>query len=416
MPGPTRDEAAALDADDPLASFRSRFVIDEDGPVYVDGNSLGRLPRATVDRLAHVVTEEWGHALIGSWARWVDLAGQVGDRIARAVVGARPGEVLGGDWTTVNLYKLAVAALDAQPERRVVVTDAGNFPTDRFVLQGLAEARGLEVRLVPEDPTPDDVERAVAGDDVALVLLSLVSYRSGAWLDLTGITERAHRHGALVLWDLSHAAGAVPIDLEGAGVDLAVGCTYKYLNGGPGAPAFLYVRTSLQERLRQPIWGWFGAADQFAMGPTYAPAPGIDRFQVGTPPILGLAAVDEGVAVTEAAGMAALDAKRRRLTAFLLAVHDDALAPLGVELATPRDPDRHGSHLSFRHPEAWRLCRALIEELGVVPDFREPDLVRFGLTPLTTTFVDVWEAADALRRALVERRYARFPLERTRVT
>jgi kynureninase len=418
MAAPTRDEAVALDRDDPLAAFRSWFVIDDDGPIYVDGNSLGRLPATTPARLERVVREEWGRGLIGSWSSWIDLAGAVGDRIASAVVGARPGEVLGGDSTTVNLYKLAAAALDVRPDRRrrVLVTDAGNFPSDRFVLQGLAAARDLEVRLLPEDPTPADVDAALAPGDVALVSLSLVAYRSGAWLDLAGITDVAHRHGALVLWDLSHAAGAVPIDLEGAGVDLAVGCTYKYLNGGPGAPAFLYVRASLHDELRQPIWGWFGAADQFAMGPTYEPAPGIDRFQVGTPPILGLAAVDEGVAVTEAAGMDAIDAKRRALTAFLLRLHDDRLAPAGIGLATPRSPDAHGSHLAFRHPEAWRLCRALIAELGVVPDFREPDLVRFGLTPLSTTFTEVWDAAEALRTAVVERRYEHHPVERTRVT
>ena len=417
MTGPTRADAEALDRADPLASFRDRFVVDEErGPVYVDGNSLGRLPRATRERLRQVVDDEWGRDLIGSWATWIDLARSVGDRIGEHVVGARPGEVVVGDSTTVDLYKLVVAALDARPDRRVVVTDAGNFPTDRFVLQGVAAARDLDVRLIAEDPSPADVEAAVRDGDVALVTLSLVAYRSGAWLDLAGITEAAHCHGALVLWDLSHAAGAVPIDLEASGADLAVGCTYKYLNGGPGAPAFLYVRRDHQEALRQPIWGWFGAADQFAMGPEYRPAPGIDRFQVGTPPVLGLAAVDEGVRVTAEAGMAALDAKRRQLTGFLLQLFDAELAPLGVELATPRSPDRHGSHVSFRHPEAWRLCRALIEELGVVPDFREPDLVRIGLTPLSTTFADVWDAADALRRAVAERRYERFPVERSRVT
>lgn len=416
MTGPTREEAAALDRSDPLAAFRDRFVIDDDGPVYVDGNSLGRLPKSTVDRLHHVVVEEWGRGLVGSWATWIERATAVGDRLAAAVLGARPGEVVVGDSTTVQLYKGAVAALDARPGRRVVVTDAGNFPTDRFVLQGLAATGRIDVRPVAEDPTPADVEAAVAVGDVALVTLSAVAYRSGAWLDVAGITEVAHRYGALVLWDLSHAAGAVPLDLEAAGVDLAVGCTYKYLDGGPGAPAFLYVRSSLQDELRQPIWGWFGSAHQFAMAPEYAPADGIDRFQVGTPPILGLAAVDEGVAVTEAAGMHAIDAKRRALLRLLWARFDADLAPIGIEVATPRDPDRAGSHVSFRHPEAWRLSRALVEELGVVPDFREPDLVRFGLTPLSTRFVDVWDAAEALRVAVTERRYERYATERHRVT
>ncbi|HVF31970.1 MAG TPA: aminotransferase class V-fold PLP-dependent enzyme [Acidimicrobiales bacterium] len=409
---PTRAEAEALDGADPLAGFRSRFFVDAAGPVYVDGNSLGRLPKTTVERLHHVVTEEWGRGLVRSWSRWIDLAREVGDRIAADVVGARAGEVVVGDSTTIDLHKLAAAALaDAGPARPMVVTDRGNFPTDRYVLEGLAPVRWLD-----EDPTVDDVDAACAVGDVALVSLSLVSYRSGAWLDLEGITAAAHRHGALVLWDLSHAAGAVPVDLDGSGADLAVGCTYKYLNGGPGAPAFLYVRTELQARLRQPIPGWFGAADQFAMGAGYVPAPGIDRFQVGTPAILGLASVDEGVRLTAEAGMTAIDAKRRALTTFLLRCFDHHLAPLGIELATPRRPERHGSHLSFRHPEAWRSCRALIEDLGVLPDFREPDLVRFGLTPLSTRFTDVWDAADALRRAVAERRYESFPPERSRVT
>ena len=417
MTGPSRDEAEALDRADPLAAFRHRFVgVDEPGPIYVDGNSLGRLPRATVDRLRTVVEEEWGRGLIASWSAWIDRARQVGDAIAAGVVGARPGEVLVADSTTVDLYKLAAAALDAQPARRVIVTDTGNFPTDRFVLQGLAEARRLEVRLIDEDPTPADVAAAVAPGDVALVSLSLVAYRSGAWLDLDGITEVAHAHGALVLWDLSHAAGAVPIDLEASGADLAVGCTYKYLNAGPGAPAFLYVRTALQDRLQSPLPGWFGAADQFAMGPSYLPAAGIDRFQAGTPPILGLATVEEGVRVTAEAGMVALDAKRRALTTFLLACFDERLQPVGIDLATPREADRHGSHLSFRHPEAWRICRALVEELDVVPDFREPDLVRFGLTPLSTTFAEVWEAAEALRTVVEEARFERFGVERHRIT
>jgi kynureninase len=416
MTGPTREEAVALDRSDPLAAFRDRFVIDDSGTVYADGNSLGRLPAATVDRLHHVVTEEWGRGLVGSWSTWIERSTAVGDRLAAAVLGARPGEVVVGDSTTVQLYKAAVAALDARPDRRMVVTDAGNFPTDRFVLQGLAAAGRVEVRLVDEDPTPSDVEAAVGGGDVALVTLSAVAYRSGAWLDVAGITEAAHRHGALVLWDLSHAAGAVPLDLQADGVDLAVGCTYKYLNGGPGAPAFLYVRSSLQAQLRQPIWGWFGAADQFAMAPDYAPADGIDRFQVGTPPILGLAAVDEGAALTEAAGMAAIDGKRRALLRLLWACFDARLAPLGIGDATPRDPDRAGSHVSFRHPEGWRTCRALVVELGVGPYFREPDLVRFGLTPLHTRFVDVWDAAEALRVAVAERRYERYPSERSRIT
>ena len=408
-PAPTRADALALDAADELASFRDRFVLDEDGPLYLDGNSLGRLPRATVERLERLVRDEWGSGLIGSWAStWMDLPRTVGDRLAAGVLGANPGEVLVGDSTSVNLYKLARAALDAAPlGRRVIVTDHANFPTDRYILEGLGE-----VRYAADDPTASDIEEATMPGDVAVVSLSLVSYRSGALLDLAGVTAAAHAGGAVVLWDLSHAAGAVPIDLQRAGVDLAVGCTYKYLNGGPGAPAFLYVREDLQATLTQPIHGWFGAADQFVMGPSYEPALGIDRFAVGTPPVLGLAAVDEGVALLVEAGVDRLRRKSLAQTDLLIALADAA----GFEVATPREQDRRGSHVALRHPEAWRLCRALIEELGVVPDFREPDLIRFGVTPINTRFVDVWDAVDRLRLAMTERRFERFPIERTRVT
>lgn len=409
-PAPSRADALALDAADELAPFRDRFVIDEDGPIYLDGNSLGRLPLATVARLERVVREEWGQGLIGSWSAssWIDLPRTVGDRLAADVLGARPGEVLVADSTSVNLYKLARAALDAAPPgRTIVVTDRGNFPTDRYILDGVAE-----VRYVRDDPDPADIAEATAPGDVAVVSLSLVGYRTGALLDLAGTTAAAHAGGAVVLWDLSHAAGAVPIDLQRAGVDLAVGCTYKYLNGGPGAPAFLYVRSDLQARLTQPIRGWFGAADQFVMGPAYTPAPGIDRFAVGTPPVLGLVAVDEGVALLAEAGIERLRRKSLAATDLLIALADDA----GLDVATPRDHARRGSHVAVRHPEAWRLCRALVEELGVVPDFREPDLIRFGVTPINTRFVDVWDAMHRLRTAVEERRFERFAVERTRVT
>ena len=407
-PAPSRADALALDVADELAQFRDRFVIDDDGPIYLDGNSLGRLPRSTEERLARVVREEWGSGLVGSWSRWIDLPRAVGDRIGVDVLGAEPGEVLVADSTSVNLYKLARAVLDASPPaRKTIVTDGANFPTDRYVLEGVGT-----VRYVDADPDADAIAGAMRPGDVALVSLSLVSYRSGALLDLAAISAAAHEGGAAVLWDLSHAAGAVAIDLQGAGVDLAVGCTYKYLNGGPGSPAFLYVRRELQDRLTQPIHGWFGAADQFVMGPTYEAAGGIDRFAVGTPPVLGLVAVDEGVALLVDAGIDRLRRKSLAVTDLLIDLADAA----GFEVATPRAHERRGSHVAIRHPEAWRLCRVLVEELGVVPDFREPDLLRFGVTPINTRFVDVWDAVHRLQLAAEERRYERFPLERTRVT
>ncbi len=293
----------------------------------------------------------------------------------------------------------------------MLVTDRGNFPTDRYVMEGLAAARGLELRLIDR---PEDLAEALR--DPALAVLSHVAYRSGELADLSGLTAVAREHGARAVWDLSHSAGAVPVELRAAGAELAVGCTYKYLNAGPGAPAFLYVAQELQARLRSPVWGWFGQADQFAMERAYDPVEGIGRFQAGTPPILALAAVEEGVRLTAKAGVAAIRAKSVAQTELIVALHDAWLAPLGFALGSPRDAARRGSHVALRHPEAWPICRALIDRARVVGDFRAPDSIRFGVAPLSTSFTDVWDAMDRLR-ALVERgehRLAEPP--RTRVT
>jgi kynureninase len=404
----TRARAEALDAADPLAAFRERFVLEAEGEdrIYLDGNSLGRLPRETATRLAALV-EEWGERLVGAWPDWIDAPVRVGDLLAERVLGARPGEVLVCDSTTVNLYKLAHAALDARPERGAIAADPDEFPTDRYVLEGIAAARGLELRWLSEP---------VLDDEVALLVLSHVSYRSGALADVAAITAAAREAGALVLWDLSHSAGAVPIELDAWEVDLAVGCTYKYLNGGPGSSAFLYVRSSLQPEVRSPIQGWFGQRDQFRMGPAYEPADGIERFHAGTPPILALAAVEAGAALVAEAGLRRLREKSGVLTELAIELHDERLAPLGFELGTPRDAERRGAHVSLRHPEAWRITRALIERAHVVPDFRGPDSVRLGLPPLYTRFVDVWDAIDRLARLVEARRYEAFPRELARVT
>ena len=407
--------AEALDRDDPLARFRDEFVFEEGGPLYVDGNSLGRLPKRTRERLALVV-DDWATALVRGWQEWIDLPAQIGDALAGSVLGARPGEVVVTDSVTVNLYKLARAALRARPGRHAVVTDAGNFPTDRYVLEGL----DCELRLVETDPVEGPsaaaVEEACARGDVALVALSHVDYRSGALADLPAVTELGHAAGALVLWDVSHSAGAVPVGLEEHGVDLAVGCTYKYLNAGPGAPAFLYVRSALQDELRTPIQGWFGQRDQFAMDRAYEPAEGVARFLAGTPSVAGLAAVRAGAELVGEAGIEGVAAKSRALTAYALELHDALLAPLGVELGTPRDPTRRGAHVALRHPEAWRICRALIEREAVVPDFRGPDTVRFAFPPLYTRFVDVREAVERLGRVIEGRAYLEVDAALTRVT
>jgi kynureninase len=373
---------------------------------------------ATRRRLRRLVESEWGIDLIRGWDRWISLATDAGDVIA-TLIDAAPGEVVVADSTSVNLYKLAAAALDARPGRRVIVTDDDNFPTDRYVLAGLADARGYSVRTVKSnmDDGVSTADVAPALDrDTALVSLSHVAYRSGAIADLPGITAAAHEAGALALWDLSHSVGSVPVPLTGAGVDLAVGCTYKHINGGPGAPAFLYVRTDLQSRLRQPIWGWFGQRDQFAMGPRYEPTSGIERFMAGTPSVLGLTAVDAGVELILEAGVERVQDKALALTELVVALHDERLAPLGLRLNTPRVPSRRGAHISLGHDEGWRLCRALIERADVIPDFRPPDTVRLGFAPLYSRFVDVWDAVDRLARLVETGEYREVEARPARVT
>jgi kynureninase len=364
------------------------------------------------------VEEEWGRGLIGSWAHWVERARAIGDVLADGVLGARPGEVMLSDSTSVDLYKLLVAGADARPGRDVLVCCADDFPTDRYIVGGVAAARGMTVREVAAhiDSGLDlDVLAGALDERVAVVVLSQVAYRSGALVDIAEVTRMARDAGALVLWDLSHGAGAVPADLTAAGADLAVGCTYKYLNGGPGAPAFLYVRRELQAQLRQPIWGWFGQRDQFAMGPAYDPAEGVDRFAVGTPPVLAMAAVDVGARLTAEAGIERLAAKGRELTGLLIALADAWPAGHGVTVASPREAARRGSHVSLAHPAAWQLTQALVDR-GVVPDFRTPDRVRFGPAPLYTRFVDVWDAMDRFGQVLAEGAHERYPTERPRVT
>jgi kynureninase len=414
----SREHALERDAADPLAPFRERFVNAEGGRdpiIYLDGNSLGRLPVATRDRLRGLV-DEWGERLVSGWPDWIDAPARAGDALAAGVLGAGPGEVTVGDSTTVNLFKLCSAVLDLGPG--AMVTDRDNFPTDRYVLEGLAAQRGRELRVFEPDPLtgpqPADLEPHLRG--ASLVLLSHVSYRAGALADMQTLTALAREHGAHVVWDLSHSAGAVPVALHHAGVELAVGCTYKYLNAGPGAPAFLYVARTLQPRLRSPIWGWFGQRDQFAMERDYDPMDGVGRFLAGTPPVLDLAAVEEGVRLTTEAGLDRLRAKSVALCEEIVALHDAWLAPLGFSLGSPRDGERRGSHVSLRHDDAWPICRALIERAGVIPDFRGPDSIRLGVAPLYTGFADVWDALDRLRRLVQAGEQRRVDATRSRVT
>ncbi len=401
-----RAYAEELDARDPLASYRERFLLADPALVYLNGNSLGPLPLATLRRVQDVLREEWGVALARSWEHWAGLPARAGDLVGE-LVGAAPGQVIVTDNTTVNLYKLASAALDARPGRHVIVTDHDNFPSDRYVLAGVAAQRGAELRMLASDidqGVRPELVRAAVDSGTALISLSHVAYRSGALADMAAITTIAREAGALMLWDLCHSVGAVPVDLDGCDVDLAVGCTYKYLNAGPGAPAFAYVSARLADVLQQPIWGWFSQRDMFAMGPRYDPAPGMARFMTGTPSIPGTAAVEEGARLLLEAGIGPMRAKSMRLTAYLIELADAWLVPLGAAIATPREPGRRGGHVTFRHPQAERIV-ARLAEAGVITDYRTPDRFRLGLSPLTTRFTDVWDAARAARDLIAAERY-----------
>ena len=410
------EEAVDLDHDDPLAGFRDRYVIDDEDLIYLDGNSLGRLPRRARALLDEVVGHEWGDRLIRSWNEgWWDLQLELGNRLA-PIVGASRGELIISDSTSVNLYKLATAATKARPDRSRIVTDDMNFPTDVYVLRGVADAMGADLVIVetggPMGPV-GSLEAAI-DDETALVSLSHTTFKSGYTYDLAAITALAHRAGALTLWDLSHSVGAVLIDLNGADVDLAVGCTYKYLNGGPGSPAFLYVRRDLQDRLVNPIPAWWGHAEPFAFDLDFRPVEGIRRFHTGTMPIISLSVVAAGIADVSNAGMARVRSKSIGLGEFLIGQADTHLAPLGFGLTSPRDPDVRGSHVSLSHPDAWPIARSSIEIGKVIPDFRAPDNLRLGLSPLYTRYIDVHTAIQRIKAIVETGRYIEF--EDTSVT
>ena len=392
--------ALELDRDDPLAGEVDRFVVTDPDLIYLDGNSLGRLPRAAAERVRQAVDQEWGDRLIRAWNEgWWDEHVRLGDLLA-PVIGAHEGEVIISESTSTNLFKLAVAAVRARPERHVIVTDDLNFPTDNHVLAGVAEVvpRTRVHTLTSPDGVHGDIDalRAALDHETALVSLSHVAYRSGWIWDIGEVTAAAHEAGALVLWDCSHSVGSVPVELHAHGVDLAVGCTYKYLNGGPGAPAFAYVRQDLQDELANPITGWWGHQAPFSFDLDFRPAGDIRRFHVGTTPVLSLVAAEAGIAHVAEVGIDAIRAKSVALTSFLVDLADEHLAPLGFRLASPRDPDRRGGHVSLAHEQGWGVARALIDEADVVPDFRAPDVVRMGLSPLTTSFRDVHDAVGRL--------------------
>ncbi len=375
----TRTDVLALDAADPLAGFRERFHIPDDSVVYLDGNSLGMPPKRTLERLTEVYRDDWATGLIRSWDHWVDMPQRVGDVLA-PLIGAGPGEVVLHDNTTLNVYQLVHAAIGMRPDRHVIAIGADDFPTDRYIVDGIADATGHEVR--------HGFDRL---DDVAVMVRSVIDYRTAELVDVASETARAHAAGALVVWDLSHAAGAVEIDLRACGVQLAVGCSYKFLNGGPGAPAWTYVARELHDTIRQPIWGWFATEDQFAMGPTFTPRADIARMLLGTPSILALVAAEVGISLSAEAGMRAIHAKGTALTGLAIELCDQ----FGLETPTPRDPARRGNHVAVAHQNA----KAVVGDLsarGIIFDFREPNIIRAGCSPLTTRFVDVFDGLTAV--------------------
>lgn len=417
--------ARDLDAQDELASFREEFVIADPSLIYLDGNSLGRLPKRTVIFMRNAIEAEWGKRLIRVWNDgWINTPTELGAKIA-GLVGAQADEILVTEATSINLFKLALAALQARPNRTRIVSDVLNFPSDLYVLQGIVNLLGKihHLTLIPcEDGitiSPEAVDAAI-DKQTALVCLTHVAFKSAFMYDMARVTEQAHAVGALTLWDLSHSVGAVPVDLNSCNVDLAVGCTYKYLNGGPGSPAFLYVRRDLQEQLSQPMWGWFAAKNPFSFELDFSPASDISRYRVGTAPMLSMKALEPSIDILLEAGMNRLREKSVRQTEYLIFLAEQWLIPPGFTLGSPRQAEIRGSHVSLRHPESYRINRALIESpppaIRVIPDFRAPDNIRLGVTPLYTTFVEIHQALDRMRSIVEQRIYEQYSDERLTVT
>jgi len=418
----SRDHARSLDATDPLAHFRTRFAIPNPDLLYMDGNSLGRLPLETAERVHEVVEIEWGTDLIRGWNKgWWDAPLRIGDTIGQ-LIGAAPGQVAVSDSVSINLFKLATAALNLRPGKAKIVTDTLNFPSDLYILQGINQTLGGKHEIVrigskDGDITPNlDALYNVIDTNTALVTLSHVVFKSGYLYDMQEITRHAHEVGALVLWDLSHSVGTLPVELDASNVDFAIGCTYKYINGGPGAPAFLYVNKRLLDGVLSPIWGWWAQSAPFDFSLDYTPAPGIARFLSGTQPMLSMLAMEASLAPLLEAGMNSLRQKSVVLTEYAIGLCDALLTPLGFALGSPREAARRGSHISIRHPEGYRINRALIEEMNIIPDFRTPDNIRLGFAPLYTSFDEVWQTVERICVVMNEKRYEKYPKEKLTVT
>lgn len=413
--------ARSLDREDGLADYKDAFVIDDPDLIYMDGNSLGRLPKATRECLHDVIDLQWGQDLINSWGQgWYSAPQRLGRMLAE-LLGAAPDQVIVGDSTTVNLFKLVMAALSERPGRKRVVSDVLNFPTDLYVLKNCIRLLGAghQLELVESRDgihiNPEDVRQAITSD-TALVSFSTPTFKSGFLYDIENLTRAAHDAGALVLWDLSHCAGVIPLALDGWEVDFAVGCTYKYLNSGPGAPAYLYVRSEILEGLDPALSGWWGHRSPFAFDLEFHPACDISRFLVGTPPVLSMMAIEPALEVISEAGIGRIREKSVQLTEYLIKLHDAILAPLGFVLGSPRDSNQRGSHVSIRHQDGYRICQALIHEMKVIPDFREPDNIRLGLAPLYTSFGDVWQAVERIRQVIEQSKHLNYSSSRQAVT
>jgi kynureninase len=424
MKATDREFALGLDARDPLARFRSQFVISDPNICYLDGNSLGRLPLSTVEAVIAFMKDEWGPEVVTGWGHWVDEAQPTGDLIGRASLGAAAGQVLACDTTSVNFYQLALAAIHARPGRKTIITDAANFPTDRYILDGIAKQLGLNLVIIDNESagsaeheriTPE-ILAPYLNEDVALVTLEVIQYRSGARNDIKSLTDLVRKHGALMLWDASHAVGAIEMDFDKNGVDIAVGCTYKYGNSGPGAPAWLYVNKKVQAELQVPIQGWFSQGDQFAMGADFERAEGIRGFQIASPSLIGLRCIKSAFTMIEDAGIGAISEKAAIGTEMMIQLYDAWLAELGFTLLTSRNPQERGGHISLGHPDAARICVALREFADVIPDYRTPNSIRLAIAPLPTSYVEVWDGFARIRDLVAFRQYEKIKETDSRVT
>jgi len=424
MKATDRQFALDLDARDPLARFRSQFVIGDPNICYLDGNSLGRLPLSTISAVNSFMTDEWGPEVVTGWGHWVDEAQPTGDLIGRATLGAAAGQVLACDTTSVNFYQLALAAIHARPGRKTIITDAANFPTDRYILDGIAKQFGLNLVIIDNESagaaeneriTPE-ILAPYLNEDVALVTLEVIQYRSGARNHIKSITDLVRKHGAFMLWDASHAVGAIEMDFDKNGVDIAVGCTYKYGNSGPGAPAWLYVNKRVQAELQVPIQGWFSQGAQFAMGADFERAPGVRGFQIASPSLIGLRCIKSAFTMIEEAGIGAISEKAAIGTEMMIQLYDAWLAELGFTLLTSRNPQERGGHITLGHTDAARICVALREFAEVIPDYRTPNSIRLAIAPLPTSYVEVWDGFARIRDLVASRQYEKIKTTDSRVT